>query len=77
MQKQYEIYIIAIKSFSSKLFQKSSSLKPLNQFEPILATIILRVSSLRIVSNVPADMAAVTKSRTYEQNQPKNSIKKF
>jgi hypothetical protein len=39
----------------SKLFQKSSSLKPLNQFEPNLTTIILRMSSLKIVSDVPAD----------------------
>jgi hypothetical protein len=35
--------------------KKSSSLKPLNQFEPNLATIILRVSHLKIVSDVPAD----------------------
>ena len=40
----------------SKLFQKSSSLKPLNQFEPNLTTIILRMSSLKIVSDVPADL---------------------
>ena len=52
MQKQYEIYIIAIKSFSSKFFK---NLLLWNQFEPIFATIILRVSSLRIVSDVPAD----------------------
>ena len=38
-----------------KLLKKSSSLKPLNQFEPSLPTIILRVSSLQIVSDVPAD----------------------
>ena len=38
-----------------KLFKKSSSLKPLNQFEPNLTTINLRVSSLKIVSDVPAD----------------------
>jgi hypothetical protein len=38
-----------------KLFQKSSSLKLLNQFEPNLATIILSVSSLKFVSDMPAD----------------------
>jgi hypothetical protein len=36
-----------------KPFQKFSFLKPLNQFEPNLATIILRVSSLKFVSDVP------------------------
>ena len=38
-----------------KLFQKSSSLKPLNQFEPHLDTIIIRVSCLKNVSDVPSD----------------------
>ena len=39
-----------------RFFQKSSSLKPLNQFEPNVTTIILRVSSLKFVSDVPADL---------------------
>jgi hypothetical protein len=38
-----------------KLFQISSSLKPLNQFEPNLDTIIMRVSSLKFVSGVLSD----------------------
>jgi hypothetical protein len=32
---------------------------------------MLRVSSLKIVSGVPTDMAAVTKSRTSSQNSKK------
>ena len=38
-----------------KLFQKSSPLKPLDQLKPNLATIILRVSTFKIVSVVPDD----------------------
>ena len=39
-----------------RFLKKSSSLKPLNQFEPNVATIILRVSSLKFVCDVPADL---------------------
>ena len=38
-------------SFVCKLFQKSSSLKPLSQFKPNLAWIILRLFPLKAMSN--------------------------
>ena len=63
-----------------KLFQKSSSLKPLNQFRPNLATITLRVSSLKIVSDVPADqrlplLKVEHRGKINKKNQWKNPEK--
>jgi hypothetical protein len=62
------------------LKKKSSSLKPLNQFEPNLATIILRVFRLKIVTGVPADQPTwllLLKVEHRGKINKKKSIKKY
>ena len=58
-----------------KLVQQSSSLKLLNQFEPNLATIILSMSSLKIVSDVPADQPLLKVEHRGKINKKKIQLK--